>query len=62
MNRAKIEDKILDIVKWSMQAFVDETLEESLNNARKAGEAICKAIIFRHYGDTLGENIIKPLA
>lgn len=58
MDNTKLKDKISDIIKWSTQAFTDEILEDSLNNSRKAGEAICKAIIFKHYGEIQGENIV----
>ncbi|MDK2409996.1 ATP-binding protein [Aphanizomenon sp. PH219] len=57
MNQ-KVEEKILDLTKWSKQAFSDPIAEDAMNNARKAGEALCKAIIFNHYGETFGEEII----
>lgn len=57
MNQ-KVEEKILDLIKWSKQAFSDPIAEDAMNNARKAGEALCKAIIFNHYGETFGEEII----
>ncbi|WP_205748620.1 MULTISPECIES: ATP-binding protein [Nostocales] len=57
MNQ-KVEEKISDLIKWSKQAFSDPIAEDAMNNARKAGEALCKAIIFKHYGKTFGEEII----
>ena len=57
MNQ-KVEEKILDLIKWSKQAFSDPIAEDAMNNARKAGEALCKAIIFNHYEETFGEEII----
>lgn len=57
MNQ-KVEEKILDLIKWSKQAFSDPIAEDAMNNARKAGEALCKAIIFNHYEQTFGEEII----
>ena len=61
MNQ-KVEEKISDLIKWSKQAFSDPIAEDAMNNARKAGEALCKAIILNHYGETFGEEIIfkKP--
>ena len=57
MNQ-KVEEKISDLIKWSKQAFSDPIAEDAMNNARKAGEALCKAIILNHYGETFGEEII----
>ena len=57
MNQ-KVEEKISDLIKWSKQAFSDPIAENAVYNARKAGEALCKAIIFHHYGETFGEEII----
>lgn len=57
MNQ-KLEEKISDLIRWSKQAFSDPIAEDAMNNARKAGEALCKAIILNHYGETFGEEII----
>ncbi|AJG97589.1 hypothetical protein LF65_00968 [Clostridium beijerinckii] len=54
----KIPEKISDISVNSIQAFTGNNKENILNDARKAGEAICKLLIYSHYGDSLGENII----
>lgn len=54
----KLQNKISDLIRWSQQAFSDPIAEDSMNNARKAGEALCKAIIFNFYGEILGEEII----
>ncbi|MBC8416357.1 MAG: hypothetical protein H8E11_08005, partial [Candidatus Cloacimonetes bacterium] len=58
MYNTKLDEKISDIIKWATQTYTDEILEDSLNNSRKAGEAICKAIILNHYGEIKGEKII----
>ncbi|OUC15646.1 MAG: hypothetical protein B0A82_05755 [Alkalinema sp. CACIAM 70d] len=51
-------DKIKDLNKWVLQAFEDSVLDDILNNARKAGEALCKAVILHHYNEIKGSKII----
>ena len=57
MNQ-KVEEKILELIESSELAFSDPIAENAVHNARKAGEALCKAIIFNHYEETFGEEII----
>jgi hypothetical protein len=58
---SKIQYKIDNTIKNALQAFDDfkaGSLENSLNNARKACEAMCRAIILNEKGDIDGEKII----
>ncbi|MEM9674084.1 MAG: hypothetical protein AAF992_15950, partial [Bacteroidota bacterium] len=57
-----LQDKLQDIVKHSTCAFTDNNLDDAANNARKAGEAVCKAIILKKYGDKLGSDLIEGKA
>jgi hypothetical protein len=57
MNQ-KVEEKISELIESSELAFSDPIAENAVHNARKAGEALCKAIIFNHYEETFGEEII----
>lgn len=54
----KIAEKISDINLNSMQVYTGKNNENILNDARKVGEAICKVLIYNHYGDSLGNDII----
>jgi hypothetical protein len=54
----QLSDKINELHKWVLHAFEDACIEDILNNARKSGEAICKAIILKHYGEVKGSKII----
>jgi|GEM_PF-1833450 len=51
-------EKIKELNKWVLQAFEDTVVEDILNNARKAGEALCKAVILHHYDEAKGSKII----
>lgn len=51
-------EKIKELNKWVLQAFEDSVVEDILNNARKAGEALCKAVILHHYDEIKGSKII----
>ena len=51
-------EKIKELNKWVLQAFEDTVVEDILNNARKAGEALCKAVILHHYDEAGGSKII----
>lgn len=51
-------EKIKELNKWVLQAFEDSVVEDILNNARKAGEALCKAVILHHYTEVKGSKII----
>lgn len=53
-----LENKISDLEIWVKKVNENYGLEESLNNIRKCGEAVCKIIILVHY-DSLGQNIIE---
>ena len=50
--------KIKELNKWVLQAFEDTVIDDILNNARKSGEALCKAVILHHYGELKGTKII----
>ncbi len=54
----QLADKVKDLNKWVLQAFEDTVIEDILNNARKSGEALCKAVLLHHYGETKGTKII----
>lgn len=54
----KTSEKIKELNKWVLQAFEDSVIEDILNNARKAGEALCKAVILHHYNEVKGSKII----
>ncbi len=58
----KLSDKILDLTKWVLQTFEDTVPEDILNNARKSGEALCKAVLLKHFGDEVGIKIIRGQA
>jgi hypothetical protein len=45
----KLSDKLLELTKWVLQTFEDTVPEDILNNARKSGEALCKAVLLKHY-------------
>jgi hypothetical protein len=51
-------EKIKELNKWVLQAFEYSVVEDILNNARKAGEALCKAVILHHYDEIKGSRII----
>lgn len=50
--------KIDDLGKWILRAFESAKIEDSLNNARKAGESLCKIVILKHYGEERGTKLI----
>ncbi|PZV19075.1 MAG: hypothetical protein DCF20_03310 [Pseudanabaena sp.] len=52
-------EKIKELNKWVLQAFEDTVVEDILNNSRKAGEALCKAVILHHYDEVKGSKIIE---
>jgi hypothetical protein len=52
------EFKIDDLNKWILRAFENANVEDSLSNARKAGEALCKIVILKHYEEDRGTRII----
>jgi hypothetical protein len=54
----QLSEKIKELEKWVLQAFEDNVIEDILNNARKSGEALCKAVILHHYGEAKGNKII----
>ena len=57
----KIQYKVDNTIKYSVQAFQhnnNNNLDDTLNNARKACEAICRAVILHHKGEINGEKII----
>jgi NACHT domain len=55
----KLLDKLSDLNKWALGAFEDTVPEDVLCNSRKSGEAFCKAILLKHYGDEDGIKIIR---
>ena len=55
----KLSDKLPDLTKWALQTFEDTVPEDILNNARKSGEALCKTVLLKHYGDETGIKIIR---
>jgi hypothetical protein len=57
MNQ-KVEEKISELIESSELAFSNPNVKNAVHNAREAGEALCKAIIFNHYRETFGEEII----
>lgn len=54
----KLSDKVNELNKWVLQAFEDTVIEDILNNARKSGEALCKAVILKHYQEIEGNKRI----
>ncbi|WP_119682899.1 restriction endonuclease [Bacillus cereus] len=56
--KPKVRQKVSDLNRQVSQAFSDNVLEDICNNSRKAAEALCKAVILNHYGESLGEDII----
>lgn len=54
----QLSDKLDELNKWVKQVFEATAIEDSLNNARKSGEALCKVVILHHYGETQGNKII----
>jgi hypothetical protein len=57
MNQ-KVEEKILELIESSELAFSDPKVKNAVHNARQAGEALCKVMIFNRYGEIDGEGII----
>ena len=58
----KLSDKLPDLTKWVLQTFEDTVYEDILSNARRSGEALCKAVLLKHYGDEEGTKIIDGKA
>lgn len=54
----KLVEKISDLIKVASQTFSDNVAEDVCNNARKSAEAISKAVIYDHFGEQLGSDII----
>ena len=54
--------KIQNIQKFALTSFYNfksREFENALNNARKTCEAICRAVILKHFGETQGLEIIE---
>ncbi|WDZ57670.1 restriction endonuclease [Paenibacillus polymyxa] len=54
----KLLEKVSDLIKVASQTFSDNVAEDVCNNARKSAEAISKAVIYNHFGEHLGTDII----
>ena len=54
----KLAEKIEEMKTSVIKAFEGEDVDHVLVEARKSGEALCKAIILRHYGEDQGSKII----
>lgn len=54
----KLSEKVKDLNTSLLQAFEDTVIDDILNNARKSGEALCKAVILQHYQEIEGTKII----
>jgi hypothetical protein len=52
------QDKINNLIKYSISTFQNNNTEDVQTNARKTLEAFCKIIIFHHYGEEIGNDII----
>lgn len=56
-----MQQKIKDVERWALEAYANAMNGQkynALNDARKAGEAICKLVIFKELGDDVGEVFI----
>lgn len=59
---SEFDYKIENIKRFSLKAFKfleTKDFENSLQFSRKCSEAICRAIILRHFGENLGKEIIQ---
>jgi hypothetical protein len=53
-----LTEKLEDLRIWAMRAFEPSNTDTQLNNARKCGEALCKAMLVQHYGTDRGSRLI----
>lgn len=57
-----VQNKLKDAREWALEAY-DSAIQgnkyTALNNARKTGEAICKAVIYNELGPEVGEAFIN---
>ena len=54
-----VEEKLGNISHFALKAFKGVDNSHILNDIRKTGEAVCKAIILKHYGSHKGNRIIS---
>ncbi len=59
---AQLQAKLKDALEYTLEAYDHAPKGNKynvLNNARKAGEAICKVVIYKELGDDLGDDFLQ---